>query len=92
MTDDEIEVAQRRSKKFCLEGLQQQLASDLAYDMMVRDREHAQGIMQDDRRVCFECKHLMVQTCMAINVGTKRLEPYRFILQRCDSFSIKGKS
>ena len=78
----------RRYKKFVEEGCPENEAYELATNMLFRDREG--GL--DDRRVCFECKHLAVKYCTAIKdrFGRPSLQP-RFILQRCDFFKLKGK-
>ena len=91
MTEDEDKTYMRRFKKFCDEGMNMLEAEDLAWGLLERDREAVNGKPLDDRRVCFECKHLNRQTCMALIVGKKRVEPYRFVLQRCEVFSIKGQ-
>jgi hypothetical protein len=56
-------------------------AERLAEQLMRRDRP-AEG---DNRRVCFECRHLNGKRCKAQSVP-----PLRFILQRCDFFKLKG--
>lgn len=81
-------VWKRRRDKFVVEGLPLEEANELAAHMMLRDREG--GL--DDRRVCFECKHLAVKYCTAIKdrFGRPSMQ-LRFILQRCDYFQLKGK-
>ena len=90
MTDDLDKYITRHSnrmKKFVDEGLDEDEAFDLAESMWTRDEDP-----MDDRRVCFECKHLAVKYCSAIlNKFGRPTEPYRFILQRCDKFQLKGK-
>ncbi len=90
MTDDldkKITRHSNRMKKFVDEGLDEDEAFDLAESMWTRDEDP-----MDDRRVCFECKHLAVKYCSAIlNNFDQPTEPYRFILQRCDKFQLKGK-
>ena len=77
----------RRQAAFMEAGLSNNEAFDLAEAMFERDLDP-----QDDRRVCFECKHLAVKYCSAIlNKFGRPTEPYRFILQRCDKFQTKGK-
>ena len=90
MTDDldkKITRHYNRMQKFVDEGLDEDEAFDLAESMWTRDADP-----MDDRRVCFECKHLAVKYCSAIlNKFGRPTEPYRFILQRCDKFILKGK-
>lgn len=90
MTDDldkKITRHHNRMQKFVDEGLDEDAAFDLAESMWTRDEDS-----MDDRRVCFECKHLAVKYCSAIlNKFGRPTEPYRFILQRCDKFILKGK-
>ena len=90
MTDDldkKITRHYNRMQKFVDEGLDEDEAFDLAESMWTRDEDS-----MDDRRVCFECKHLAVKYCSAIlNKFGRPTEPYRFILQRCDKFILKGK-
>ena len=90
MTDDLDKYITRhynRMQKFVDEGLDEDEAFDLAESMWTRDEDP-----MDDRRVCFECKHLAVKYCSAIlNKFGRPTEPYRFILQRCDKFQLKGK-
>ena len=90
MTDDldkKITRHYNRMQKFVDEGLDEDEAFDLAESMWTRDEDP-----MDDRRVCFECKHLAVKYCSAIlNKFGRPIEPYRFILQRCDKFQLKGK-
>ena len=90
MTDDldkKITRHYNRMQKFVDEGLDEDAAFDLAEAMWTRDEDP-----MDDRRVCFECKHLAVKYCSAfLNKFGRPTEPYRFILQRCDKFQLKGK-
>ena len=90
MTDDLDKYITRhynRMQKFVDEGLDEDEAFDLAESMWTRDEDP-----MDDRRVCFECKHLAGKYCSAIlNKFGRPTEPYRFILQRCDKFQLKGK-
>ena len=83
------ELAHRRRKdRFIREGLDVEMAHELAGRMMMRDRDPF-----DDRRVCFECVHLAGKLCTNLNLPFKqRNPPLRFILQRCDHFHIKGQS
>lgn len=78
----------RRMQTFVDQGLPEGDSFDLAEAMWERDLDP-----QDDRRVCFECKHLAVKYCSAITDRYGRpSQPLRFILQRCDKFQLKGKS
>lgn len=91
MTPDELRKAvarfDRRYETFIREGLGSDEAYDLASAMYDRDRDP-----EDDRRVCFECKHLAVKYCSAIKdrFGRPTMQ-LRFILQRCEHFKLKGK-
>lgn len=86
-TDMEELVWKRRAAKFIEDGGLPDVAYDLAGLMMLRDRE---GL--DDRRVCFECTHYAQKKCTKILDGFKRpSQQLRFILQRCDYFTLKGK-
>jgi hypothetical protein len=91
MTEEKLEKLvlrhQRRQAAFMDAGLPSDDAFDLAEAMFERDLDP-----QDDRRVCFECKHLTGRDCTAIlNKFNKPTEPLRFILQRCDKFQLQGK-
>jgi hypothetical protein len=77
----------RRRAVFEAEGLPADEAWNLADQMLARDRD-----LSDDRRVCFECSHLEGRQCSKIKVGQRALYPLRFTLQRCDSFSLRGRS
>lgn len=78
----------RRAKVFQDEGLPEEEALDLAYRMLLRDRDKT-----DNRRVCFECGHLVNRLCVRIrDKSGKPTQQLRFILQRCDYFQLKGKS
>ncbi len=80
-------IVQRRAKKFIDDGCPHGEAYDLAWLLVLRDRE--QGL--DDRRICFECKHYANKRCNAIlDKFGKPTQQLRFILQRCDYFQLKG--
>lgn len=81
MTDTEQARYLRRRDTFVQHGLPLPDAMTLAEQLTRRDRPE-EG---DNRRVCFECKHLNGKRCMAQSVP-----PLRFILQRCDFFKLKG--
>lgn len=71
----------RRAGVFRQEGLSAGQAERLAEQMLHRDRPGS----GDDRRVCFECKHLRPNArCRPGHM------PLRFVLQRCDGFELKG--
>lgn len=73
---------QRRLDTFVREGLERPEAERLARMMMERDRPDS----GDDRRVCFECRNLKPNArCRA------GFLPYRFVLQRCDRFELRGQ-
>lgn len=78
----------KRMQTFMAEGLPEFEASELADEMLERDRRGA----MDDRRVCFECRNFVHRHCTAITDKfgrpTKQLV---FILQRCKKFDLKGK-
>ena len=79
--DEERERYRRRIDTFVREGLEQAEAERLASMMRARDREPG----FDDRRVCFECRHLRD------NARCKPgYLPLRFVLQRCPGFELKG--
>jgi hypothetical protein len=91
MTEEQLEKAiqthARRRKTFMQNGLNENDAWDLAEKMFERDKD---GF--DDRRVCFECKHLKGRECHGIKDRFgKPTTQLRFILQRCPSFKLKGK-
>ncbi len=76
----EYETMQRRAGAFVDAGAAPHEAGYLAWRMLMRDRPDS----GDDRRVCFECKHLCGAKC---RFGYM---PIRFVLQRCDGFELKG--
>ena len=62
------------------EGISKDEAQDAAQQLLYRDRDAS-----DDRRVCFECRHLDGRKCRAL-----RFEPVRIVLWRCDRFKLKA--
>jgi len=76
---------EKRRLTFIREGLTPEEAFSLAERMYERDKDP-----QDDRRVCFECKHLSGSKCHGIKVAGKPTDAMRFMLQRCEAFSLKG--
>jgi hypothetical protein len=84
------ELAHRRRKeRFIREGLDVEMAHELAGRLMQRDRDLPYG---DDRRVCFECIYLSGKNCTNDKLPYKqRNPPLRFVLQRCDYFDMRGK-
>ena len=86
MTEIEDKRFMRRLKVFVGEGLGENEASELAYSMMMRDRDTL-----DDRRVCFECQNLVGnKLCAKMKDKLGKMQiPLRFILQRCDDFKLK---
>lgn len=80
-TDTEIKRFLKRETTFINEGLDADGAERLAQQMLYRDRPDS----GDDRRVCFECKHLRENA--RCRPG---LLPLRFVLQRCPGFELKG--
>jgi len=86
MTEKEDATFLRRRSRFFQEGLNDDEAGDLAYKMLVRDRE------QVDLRICLECKGMVENLCHFIKDKSKKpTQQARFILQRCDHFQLKGK-
>ena len=86
ITKEEDATYIRRRDRFIKEGLSVCDARDLAYKMLMRDKENV------DLRVCFECKGMKGRTCGFIkDKNGKPTEQARFILQRCDQFQLKGK-
>lgn len=90
MKEESIEIEERRfsrrKKIFLEEGLCEEGAHELAYNMMMRDRDQ-----YDDRRVCFECTNYVGKVCMKMKDRQGKPQmPLRFILQRCDFFKMKG--
>ena len=77
----------RRYQTFMDAGLCQVQAYELAEQMYERDKDPF-----DDRRVCFECSNYTGRVCLKMRDRQgKYIMPLRFILQRCDFFSLKGK-
>jgi hypothetical protein len=89
--DSDWTTMERRTNHFVEAGCPEDDAVELAYSMMVRDRENTEHVL-DDRRVCFECKGLNGRNCLFVKdkLG-KSVPPLRFILQRCPEFQLKGK-
>ena len=90
MTEEEVEIEEskffRRKAAFVKEGLPEVDAEELAFRMMMRDRDQF-----DDRRVCFECKNYIMSKCFKYKDRFGRPDtPPRFTLMRCDSFDLRG--
>ena len=79
-TDSEIARFQKREAAFIKNGLGIDDAEKLAETMLYRDRPDE----DDDRRVCFECKHFAPEKCR----NGQALNP--FVLQRCPGFELRG--
>jgi len=78
----EFDRMQKRAAAFVDAGAEPHEAGYLAWRLLMRDRPDS----GDDRRVCFECKHLRDNArCRPDYL------PLRFVLQRCDGFELKGK-
>ena len=75
MTKEEDEKFMRRHRRLIKEGLADEEATDLCYQLMIRDRE---GL---DMAVCLECKYLNKSYCQKFNRYTPR-----FVMMRCDRF------
>jgi hypothetical protein len=86
-------VMGRRKAAFIVSGCHPDEATELAYSMMVRDRENrGSERLLDNRRVCFECTGLSGHDCLYVtDKKGKPIPPLRFILQRCPQFKLKGK-
>ena len=83
-----VETHAKRMKVFMGEGLSESQAFYLANAMTERDLD-----AYDDRRICFECKNYdwILKNCRAIKTAMGRAyTPMRFMLKRCESFSLKG--
>lgn len=79
-SDTEIKRFLKRETIFINEGMDADGAERLAQQMLYRDRPDS----GDDRRVCFECKHLRP------NARCKPgMLPMRFVLERCPGFELK---
>ena len=80
-TKPEFERMQKRAGAFVGAGAEPHEAGYLAWRLLRRDRPDS----GDDRRVCFECKHLRENArCRPGYL------PLRFVLQRCEGFELKG--
>lgn len=77
-SEEEVKRFMKREAVFSKEGFKD--SERLAEQMLNRDRDPS-----DNRRLCFECINLRGRTCLAQSVP-----PLRFILQRCDLFSLRG--
>jgi queuine/archaeosine tRNA-ribosyltransferase len=93
LTEEELEKAvirhARRRKVFEEEGLSVDDAFDLAEKLFDRDNDPF-----DDRRVCFECDNYSspTKTCLkTLDKYGRPQTPLRFILQRCEMFTLRGK-
>ena len=79
-TDSEIARFQKREAAFIKNGLGIDDAEKLAETMLYRDRPDE----DDDRRVCFECKHFAPEKCR----NGQALNP--FVMQRCHWVELRG--
>ena len=79
-TDSEIARFQKREAAFIKNGLGIDDAEKLAETVLYRDRPDE----DDDRRVCFECKHFAPEKCR----NGQALNP--FVMQRCPWFELRG--
>lgn len=93
MTEEEIEVAtakhNRRTKAFIDAGLPMDAALELSDLMFYRDAD-----LQDDRRLCFECRLFDTKNGTCPKIVDKKGKPQpalKFVLQRCDWIQLKGK-
>jgi hypothetical protein len=71
------------------DGISYGQAEDCAQQLLYRDRDPS-----DDRRVCFECRHLDGRKCreygrLQLAHVNRYAEPVRHVLQRCDGFMEK---
>lgn len=92
MNTEEIDLLLSRLEVFCAKGLDESMAEKLADCPVYRDRDW------DDRRSCFECRHLKgnfqlrcdnwkVARISYSMEGALRNKDDCMILQRCDGFS-----
>lgn len=91
MMVEELEIYvkrhERRRERFEAEGLSTEEAYELADLLFERDKS------ANDRRLCFECQNYSdnAKTCSKILDSKKRpVTPLRFILQRCEWFSLRS--
>ncbi len=75
MTPDEDAKFKRRRTRLLKEGVKDDDATELCYQLMVRDREDL------DMAVCLECKYMDKSYCQKYNRYTSR-----FTLMRCEKF------
>lgn len=97
-SDEEIQTFNRRGSAMVkagrytddsgqlVDGISYGQAEDAAVQLLYRDRDPS-----DDRRVCFECRHLDGRKCREygrrhLSHVDRRAEPVRIVLQRCDGF------
>lgn len=78
-TDLEISTFLRRVAVLT-KGIGEMEAERLAQRMLYRDRPES----GDDRRICLECAHFAKGKCR------RRIDAVRTLLQRCDSFALRG--
>jgi hypothetical protein len=84
-----IEMAAFKARAERFQVLGRTDAEELAQKLTLRDRDG------DDRRLCLECTWLGdAGSCIAAANGripgaTRRLEPVRTILQRCEAFGLR---
>ena len=78
-TDLEIATFLRRVAVLT-KGIGEMEAERLAQRMLYRDRPES----GDDRRICLECAHFAKGKCR------RRIDAVRTLLQRCDSFALRG--
>lgn len=71
----------RREATFLQHGLSEREAELLAQQLLHRDRPEE----DDDRRICWECRHFQPLRC------TAGQPPMPFVLQRCPAFALKEK-
>ena len=84
VTDAEHKLYAARSKAF-LKYLPQDLADELAWRLLQRDRDP-----DDDRRICLACANLKNSYCNERRASVvKSFQPCVTVLWRCDYF--KGK-
>lgn len=79
-TDSEIETFNRRAARFVKGGMNDMEAEGLAQAMLYRDRPES----GDDRRICLECKRFVKGRC------SHGLPALWRVLQRCESFALRG--
>lgn len=80
MIDEKVE--QRRIKIFIRDGLEEELARELARGLSLRRKD-------DDRRLCYECGNFDGKCREDAAYPWNKFETLKFQLQRCPQFKEK---